>query len=149
MNPVDLLDRIDDLTAPTGHCRVCDVELDGGAPSDDFCGELHQQLWTQRRARRDGSALTEAEVAEILRRHGEQLAAVAAAMRPALEQLVRGFHAAARALSERMRDAGLVPDVSPDESTTDDPKARALAARRNRNTGPVVHADPRRNRRPG
>lgn len=39
------------------------------------------------------------------------------------------------------------PIVSAPGDTVWDPAARALAARRNRNTGPSVHADPRRNGR--
>lgn len=110
----EIADRVD------GRCQMC------GSPCDaDFCCDGHFELWMAVRASR---------FAEV----GAGLAAAAASLAPALNELGRVIRGVQRGLVE----AGMVPGERPS-----DPKAAALHARRHRNTGPTVHADPRLNRR--
>lgn len=116
---------MDDITERIdGRCQMC------GTPCDaEFCGDGHWQLWM-------ASRLSNYALAEVTR----HLTTAAEAMAPVLAQL----GASMEQVRQVCIQAGIVPETPPA-----DPRAAALHARRHRNTGPTVHADPRRNRRRG
>lgn len=121
-------------TTQLAGCGWCGQLLPEGAASLDFCNERHQDLW---QANRNSARPlpTPAQFAQFGR-------AVAASMSAALVELGRRFGQIAPAFSalvDAAQRAGVVPPKLPD-----DPRARALALRRTRNTGPPIHQRPPR-----
>lgn len=145
----DIIASIEAATASV--CGWCQTPLKPDSSSPDFCSELHQSCWhTHHRDPRVLAAPTgdrdesivahlpvtmrlEVDTAAFVERMAALQALFADVARIFAESLTASFRATEQAF-RGMRAAYMIEDEAPA-----DPKARALALRRSRNTGPAIH----------
>lgn len=90
----------------------------------------------------DVERITQEAVRELAERWAPIIDAFGRAWAETARKLAQAMAPELERVHQQLVDAGVMPEPLPD-----DPAERALYLRRHHNTGPPVHADPRRNRR--